>query len=204
MASTPTDRGLDRLMSFTDGAAAIALTLLILPLVDVASDIEHSSLTTMLGDNASLLLAFAITFAVIARFWYTHHQVFEQVQAYDGALLALTLLWLFGIVSFPFSANVLAYTPADGDPWVSGFYIGTMLFTSLWVVAIELYLRRHVELLRDADPTGLRLGGAVSFCVVLAVAMIVAVAVPSIGLLSLLLLLVVDPAERLVAAARRA
>ena len=199
MTRPRTERGLDRLIAFTDAAVAIALTLLILPLVDAASEIEEQSLATVLGDNLSLLVGFIISFVVIGRLWYSHHQVFEGVGGYDGTLLWLTLFWLLGIVFFPFGANVLAHSGADPDPGVYGLYVGTMLFTSLFLLAIQVHLDRHPELLRTGADDVVDVTGSAIFSASLALAMVIAMTVSVIGLFSLLLLFVQGPVSTLVA-----
>ena len=200
MTRLRTPRGLDRLIAFTDAAVAIALTLLILPLVDAAGEIDGETLPTVLGDNLGLILGFTISFVVIGRLWYSHHQVFEGVGGYDGTLLWLTLFWLLGVAFFPFSANVLSHSGSERHPGVYGLYIGTILFASVLMLAIEVHLGRHPELLRsDAEASDVvDVTGSVIFSASLAVAMVVAMAVPAIGLFSLFLLFLQNPIATLV------
>ena len=91
-------RALDRLMFFSDAVAAIAATLLILPLVDDASAIGHRSVGDLLSDNWPALFAFALSFAVIYRFWIIHHHLYENVNDYSEPLLWANGLWLISIV----------------------------------------------------------------------------------------------------------
>ncbi|MFP3380774.1 TMEM175 family protein, partial [Bacillus sp. SIMBA_069] len=77
MALIRTERGLDRLVNFSDAAVAIAITLLILPLVDAAGQIGHSSFGEFIDKNFWEIFAFVVSFAVIARFWVVHHRIFE-------------------------------------------------------------------------------------------------------------------------------
>jgi len=62
------ERGLERLILFSDAVVAIALTLLILPLTDVEIE-AGQTLVEVLRSNSGKLLAFGISFAVIARYW---------------------------------------------------------------------------------------------------------------------------------------
>ena len=64
-------------MNFSDATVAIAITVLMLPLVDIALEIEKLSLGDLLAANLGTIIAFAITFAVIARLWFSHHRLFE-------------------------------------------------------------------------------------------------------------------------------
>ena len=79
------ERGLERLVLFSDAVVAIALTLLILPLTDVEIE-PGQTLMELLRNNSGKLLAFGISFAVIARYWRGHHSIFKDVRAYDGRL----------------------------------------------------------------------------------------------------------------------
>ena len=65
-----TQRGLERLIFFTDAVTAIAITLLILPLVSIvpAHPAGNESVWPLLVDHASQLGSFVLSFLVIARF----------------------------------------------------------------------------------------------------------------------------------------
>ena len=93
-----TERGLDRLVNFSDATVAIAITILLLPLVDVAVEIEKESLGELLSSNIGTIIAFAATFAVIARLWTAHHRIFEAATDYDNGAIWINFLWLASIV----------------------------------------------------------------------------------------------------------
>jgi TMEM175 potassium channel family protein len=95
-----------RIVAFSDGVFAIAITLLVLNL-QIDGGLSPGELTDALFDQWDNLLAFAISFAVIGRFWVVHHRFFGEVTAFDGRLLALNLFYLGWIVLIPFSSQVL-------------------------------------------------------------------------------------------------
>ena len=95
-----------RIVAFSDGVFAIAITLLVLGL-DIPKHLASDQLAQALFDNWDNLVAFAISFAVIGRFWVVHHRIFSEVKAFDGRLLGLNLLYLAWIVLIPFSSQVL-------------------------------------------------------------------------------------------------
>ena len=55
----------ERIILFSDGVLAIAITLLILPLTEV-HPAEHATLADIVVENSAALGAFALSFAVIA------------------------------------------------------------------------------------------------------------------------------------------
>lgn len=94
-----------RIVAFSDGVFAIAITLLVLSLnVD---DLTRDELWQGIWDLRENLLAYAISFAVIGRFWLVHHRFFGEVTAFDSRLLWLNMLYLACIVLIPFSSQVL-------------------------------------------------------------------------------------------------
>jgi TMEM175 potassium channel family protein len=95
-----------RIVAFSDGVFAIAITLLVLNL-NVPERLQGADLTKVLLEQWPDLLAYAITFAVIGRFWLVHHRFFASVVGFDGRLLALNLFYLSWVALFPFSAQVL-------------------------------------------------------------------------------------------------
>jgi uncharacterized membrane protein len=146
-----TDRGLDRLTFFTDAIAAIAITLLILPLVDLvpAADAAAPPLD-FLHDHLAELLAFTLSFAVIARLWMAHHSLFEHVAAYSAPLRTLSLVWAFTIVVLPLPTAMVAHWQPVAT--IVGFYIGTMFISSCLLTAMMLLVRRNPHLQNVANP----------------------------------------------------
>jgi uncharacterized membrane protein len=84
--SRGTEQGFARVVNFSDAVVAIAISLLILPVVDDVSATTTGSATDVLADNADRLFAFVLSFVVIARLWVAHHEVFEGIGAYTPAL----------------------------------------------------------------------------------------------------------------------
>lgn len=95
-----------RVVAFSDGVIAIAITLLVLNL-DVP-DVPAGDLADALGDQWRQYLAFALSFALIGRFWIIHHRAFALIERFDGTLMALNLLFLALIVVMPFATDLVA------------------------------------------------------------------------------------------------
>jgi len=196
-----TERGFTRLVSFSDGVVAIAITLLILPLVDSASEIS-AGVATFLTDNAFQLFVFVLSFAVIGRFWLTHHGMYENAIDYNKALTRANLLWLLSIVFLPFPTELLA--SGDGDERLTyALYVGTMTLTSVAALLQQWILVRNPQLQAPEARGTLRLLPYVMITVIMVVALAAAVAFPGFGLYALLLLFVATPAERVIDRLRR-
>lgn len=101
-----------RIVAFSDGVFAIAITLLVLNL-GVPEHIRHDDLWQVLRDQGQDLFAYALSFAVIGRFWVVHHRFFGDVTGFDGRLIALNLFYLAWIVLIPFSSQVLGDHAGD-------------------------------------------------------------------------------------------
>jgi uncharacterized membrane protein len=95
-----------RIVAFSDGVFAIAITLLVLAL-NLPSGLKDNQLWSALWDLRETFLAFAISFWVIARFWLVHHRFFGEVVGFDSRLIWLNMLYLGLIVLVPFSSEVL-------------------------------------------------------------------------------------------------
>jgi uncharacterized membrane protein len=95
-----------RIVAFSDGVFAIAITLLVLNL-GVKSGIPADRLWHEIWELREDFIAFGISFAVIARFWVIHHRFFGEVRAFDSHLIHLNLFYLAWIVLIPFSSQLL-------------------------------------------------------------------------------------------------
>jgi uncharacterized membrane protein len=94
-----------RIVAFSDGVFAIAITLLVLQL-EVPQHVRHEDLTRELLDQWQDVFAYGLSFAVIGRFWVIHHRFFGDVTGFDGRLIGLNLFYLAWIVLLPFSSEV--------------------------------------------------------------------------------------------------
>jgi TMEM175 potassium channel family protein len=197
-----TDRGLDRLITLLDAVVAIAITLLVLPLVDVLPDEGADvDLPTLLAEEGPRFGAFVLSFAVIASLWLAHHRLVERVGAYDATFVVLNLAWTLTIVLLPFATQVAAVYGAHRLALAT--YIGTMTLSSLFLSLLTLLLWRRPELRRpgtgdqEAAPTA-----ALVTTAAFVLALLVGVLFPGVGYAALLLLLLPVPVRRW--AARRA
>lgn len=95
-----------RIVAFSDGVFSIAITLLVLNL-GIDKGLTEGQIDNALWDQRDVFFAYAISFAVIGRFWLVHHRFFAEVHAFDGRLIALNLLYLGWIVLIPFSSELL-------------------------------------------------------------------------------------------------
>jgi uncharacterized membrane protein len=192
-----TARGLDRVLAFGDATVAIAMTLLVLPLVDLAQSIDNHPVGDYLDDHRGDLFVFALSFLVIGIFWRGHLQMYEHVDVYNQPLVIANLVWLAGIVFLPFPTELLGTT--DNEPWTYGLYVGTMLVTSLASLAQKWLIIRA----EDVSDGAKSVVPQVALALLMLVALLVATLAPSIGLWALLLLVASAPIEALLRKATR-
>ncbi|HEU5251728.1 MAG TPA: TMEM175 family protein [Solirubrobacterales bacterium] len=95
-----------RIVAFSDGVFSIAITLLVLN-IGIDKGLTEGQIDDALWDQRDLFFAYAISFAVIGRFWLVHHRFFSEVRAFDGRLISLNLVYLGSIVLIPFSSELL-------------------------------------------------------------------------------------------------
>lgn len=189
-----TERGLERLLTFADAVVAIAITLLVLPLVELVPKGEETSVGELLSDHAGELGAFALSFVVIARLWRIHHRIFERVGGYDSRLISFTMAWLITVVFLPFPTELLG---AQYDDGVSALYIGTLFASSLALGATDAWVTAHPELELEQARGAAADDPRWTATILLASALAVVVAVPSAGMWPLLLLLLTGPIDGL-------
>ncbi len=191
----------ERLVFFSDAVVAIAMTLLALelpvPTGDSGAQIWDSFVHLLSRDY----LMFAISFAVTAGFWHTHHRLFQHIDRADGTLATLNITCLLFIVLLPFASRVLI---GDGShPFGVIFYATMIIAVDLSFLALVWYAGRHGLVRPGVQPAAMR-AMAVSMVTVAAVFLVsipVALINPSAGTYCWLSLLVIRRLIRL--AARR-
>ena len=180
----------DRLVLFTDAVVAIAITLLILPLVDVVTEAKSHGVDAVgvITENKAQIYSFLLSFVVISSFWLGHHRVFEHVKAYTPAIMRLNLLWLLTIVVLPFPTQIVGVY--DSDQFTAGLYTATILLLSICQSALTWLVRGHQELEDPDNPVSSReLAGSLVMTGLTLVAFLLAAFVPGVHFYALLLLL---------------
>jgi uncharacterized membrane protein len=148
LTSTRVPRGSDefsRVLAFSDGVFAIAMTLLVVGIgVPELAD-EHSvgELWDDFGDLYPEIISFFISFAVIGRYWVAHHRFFAKVAALDYGLVWQNLLYLAFIAFLPFPTAVL------------GNYFSNPLSVATYAVTVAIISGLEVILFRRAHDAGL-------------------------------------------------
>ncbi|TDV40138.1 TMEM175 family protein [Actinophytocola oryzae] len=189
----------ERLVLFTDAVAAIALTLLVLPLVEtVTEDSSEHRLGELVHEHLPQVGAFVLSFAVIFRFWWSHHRVFQHVATLRPSLVAWSGLWTFGIVLMPIpTAIITAYSPS---PASVAMYGGTLVLTSGSLTMLALLVYRHPEM-SDDRPRATReevLGTTTVFAAQLLATVVGATFAHTVNYWAFLLMFLTGPVERLV------
>ena len=192
-------RDAERLTAFTDAVVAIALTLLILPLMDAVSEAATEGLDTaeLLNRHSNQAASFLISFAVIAGFWTMHHRLYEHIRRYTGLLLWLNLLWMLTIVVMPVTTALTGAIEADRLQAI--LYVGTMAVSSLVLFVIAFVVWRTPLLQRPDDPMpvgSLTATGLMASLYLIALG--VSAAIPGAGYFSLLLMSLMSPLHRFI------
>ena len=130
---------LDRIIFFSDGVFAIAITLLVIGLRVPAlpSHVANSELSRRLLDEWPRVLSYAVSFAVIGLYWIGHHRSFGHIRRFDHRLILLNLVFLGLIAFLPFPTAVLGRYGGHRSAVV--LYAGSLALAGLASTALWLY-----------------------------------------------------------------
>lgn len=142
-------RQLDRLILFSDGVFAIAITLLVLELRLP----EGSEGVVDFAILAPKLVGFALSFAVIGGYWLIHRSIFGRLIKDNVPVRLLNLLFLASIVFLPFPTSVIAEFPATSSS--VGLY--ALAVASVGLIGTLLSLAARKPGLSDPDAPTLAL-----------------------------------------------
>jgi uncharacterized membrane protein len=100
---------LERIILFSDAVFAIAITLVVIDIKwpDMPPSLAGVDVTQLLKPTWLSFIAFAISFWYIGRSWMLHLRLCRLLRRYDAGLIKRNLLFLFFIVTFPFTASGL-------------------------------------------------------------------------------------------------
>jgi uncharacterized membrane protein len=130
----------ERLLAFSDGVFAVAITLLVLDIrlpADGASG-DAALLTELLATGPKLVV-FCFSFIIVGQGWLSHHRKFSYVRKVDGAVLWFNLVYLMGICVIPFATSVLS---EHGGRVGFMLYVGVLAVETLISTALAMYALR--------------------------------------------------------------
>ncbi len=107
--------GTERMNALTDGLFAIVLTLLILEIGIPEPVAPSARLVDELVENVPDLIAWIVSFLVLARIWVVHHTVTANMSRCQLRTLMLNFL-LLGLVSLtPFTSSLIGAHPSSSS-----------------------------------------------------------------------------------------
>ena len=135
-------RDLSRIVAFTDGVFAIAITLLVLQLEVPLDATSASDLLDKLGDQSADFMAFWISFIVIGSFWISNHRFTRTVGEFDRGLMFLMLPYLGFMVLIPFTSQLMGEYSGEFDIAVF-FYVLNMVAMTAMAFLIQSHVLRQ-------------------------------------------------------------
>ncbi|MES1222384.1 MAG: TMEM175 family protein [Bacteroidota bacterium] len=97
-----------RVEAFSDGVFAIAITLLVLELIEILHTQKGLPLTHFLSEHWHSFFAFTIGFITILVCWINHHTAFEYLKKVDTNFMWVNGFLLFLVTLVPFPTAILA------------------------------------------------------------------------------------------------
>jgi len=128
---------LEHVISFSDAVFAFAITLMALSieLPDLPSNLTQAELLDKLYDLFPQFESYIISFAVIALFWVSYHQVFNHIKGSHIVMVYLNLLFLLLITLLSLSTSLVINYGNYHIPYVIYSFIVILtssLLTLIW------------------------------------------------------------------------
>lgn len=128
---------LEHVISFSDAVFAFAITLMALSvdIPDLPTDLTQSELLDKLYDLYPQFESYIISFAVIAIFWVSYHQVFNHIKGSHIVMVYLNLLFLLLITLLSLSTSLVINYGNYHIPYVIYSFIVILtssLLTLIW------------------------------------------------------------------------
>ena len=153
MAQAPERRiyGPERMLAFSDGVIAVAMTLLVLDirLPPMSGSVGDSQLADALVEILPKLGMYALSFVVVGSIWLAHHQKFSYIERVDRRLMQLNLLFLMSVGLVPFVTSLVS---EYSNKVATMAYAASMMTTLLLLAATGWYAARHADLIAKTAP----------------------------------------------------
>jgi uncharacterized membrane protein len=188
------DFQLERLILFTDAVFAIAITLLIIEIkVPVIKEFTDHDLLEHLSETPFKFLGFLISFGIIGHYWAVHHRIFGYIKKYTSSIFWINLIFLFPIVTLPFSSGLVGEFSSHPDMRVP-YIIYSLNMIVIGIVNCWLWVflsnPKRELLTRKISKSRIKLGiyRSLVFPIVFLISMLVSFTFPILSKLILLLI----------------
>ena len=137
---------LEHVISFSDTVFAFAITLMALSIdiPDLPTDLTQSELLDKLYDLYPQFESYIISFAVIAIFWVSYHQVFNHIKGSHITMVYLNLLFLLLITLLSLSTSLVINYGTYQIPYV--IYCFIVIMTSSLLALIWWHATKNKRL----------------------------------------------------------
>jgi len=185
-----------RFDALQDGVYAIAITLLVLELRLPAGEHFHSSgaLLQALADLFPRILAWLVSFFVLALFWHASLRAQAWVRHLDSKLVWINICSLLFASCLPFASSLVGEYPGllPSQCLYAGVMAG-MALTALWQLR---HLNTHPELCHSPMPAGVRRAAGMRILGLLGtvvLAVLIAMVDPRFATMAFMLMAVIGP-----------
>jgi TMEM175 potassium channel family protein len=126
-------------ISFSDAVFAFAITLMVLSIdiPDLPLNLSQSELLYRLYEFYPQVEDYIISFAVIAMFWISYHQVFNHIKGSHISVIYLNLMFLFLITMLSLSTSFVINYASYQIPYI--IYCTIVIMTSSLLAIIWWY-----------------------------------------------------------------
>ena len=132
-----------KVLSLSDGVFSIAITLLVLDLIHVGSEITSArDFNEALASKWPVFAAFTLGFLVIASIWYDYHALGQYFAETNEIWVWEQIFTFFTVTLIPFGVSILGQGVNTPNMNWAVFYFGVILFARSPVTLLAIYLTR--------------------------------------------------------------
>ena len=156
------DIKVEHVISFSDAVFAFAITLMALTIdiPDLPLNLSQSELLQRLDDFYPQFEDYVISFAVIATFWISYHQVFNHIKSSHISMVYLNLLFLLLITLLSLTTSFVTNYASYQIPYI--IYCIVVIMASSLLVLIWWFATRRAPISRQRDTSTIHKGHLLS------------------------------------------
>ena len=182
-----TGRSLDRIVNFSDAVVAVAITVLVLPIVAIGGPGPQQTMWQVISSHGGQIGGFLLTFLIVFLLWQGHHRVFDNFIAIDNVIMWLNAGWLASIAFLPWPSKLVDF--ADQGAHAMWLYNLTLCLNATFLQLIYMRGKRHPGYLRNPSISTSAWSISAMFAVAFAALTLLSIIAPRVAAWSMFLLI---------------